>query len=395
VTNRAWRNLWFYGAIAVCLLLLAGTLTSNRQLNLRRESNFAAMWSGMLLLLVALHAFDGWALNKAVRPAVARAWLVISLVLVSLSFDEIGSLHERLPSETHLTYWLYILPFALAYACLSVYALCVLYRSDDYRWNALLICAAFVLFGTVAIQEEIEWRLSLPSHLKPIRGAIEEGTELLGMILLLKATMANTRGLLSRVGPSTFPTLEAVRAWRSPGLWIGLVGAPLVAWGTVNLPPDRWGHGIPANWPPTAVFLLAAFCAIRPFLDGTGGVRWTGWALAAVCLVGCTQMILRIDSPKELPVLGLIAGAAAVLWIVDSRYAFRAYLPAVVFLFAVLGAAWQFSHSELALYGAVLWVALAVYFVNSAPLVVEGGSVEPRELPARPLRHRTPERSTA
>ena len=369
MSSRKWRALWFYGAIVVCLLLLAGTVFSVRDLNLRRESNFAAMWSGLLLLLVALHAFDGRELNKSVEPAVARAWLVISLVLVSLSFDEIGSLHERLPSETHLMYWLYVLPFALTYAGLAVYALVVLYRSDRYRRAAQLILLAFLLFGSVAIQEEIEWRLNVARQWKPIRGAIEEGTELLGMILLLKATMANTRGILSRGERAVFPMLEAVRAWRLPVLAVGLVGAPLIAWATVSIPPDRWNHGLPATWPPTAVFLLAAICALKPFLDGTSGLRWTGWLLAGVCLIGCTMMTFKIGGPKVLPLMGLATAASIVLWVLDSRYAVRVYLPAAIGLVAGLAITWIFSHSEFMRYWLVLWVALGHYYVNSAPLV--------------------------
>ena len=126
MNNKKWQALWFYGAIVVCLLLLAATVNSIKPFNLRTESNFAALWSGMLLFLVALDAFDGRALHRSDKPVVGRAWLMISLVLVTLSFDEIGSLHERLPSETQLGYWLWVLPFALVYACMAAYALLVL-----------------------------------------------------------------------------------------------------------------------------------------------------------------------------------------------------------------------------------------------------------------------------
>ncbi len=78
------------------------------------------------------------------------------MVLVTLSFDEIGSLHERLPADTHLQYWLWVSPFALAYACMSAYALLVLYRSEEHRQSAKLIFLGFLLFASAALQEEIE-----------------------------------------------------------------------------------------------------------------------------------------------------------------------------------------------------------------------------------------------
>ncbi len=139
MNNNRWQALWLYGVIVVCVLLVATTLASIGPFNLRNESNFAALWSGMLLLLVAIHAFDGRAQHRTDNPVVGRAWLIISLILVTLSFDEIGSLHERLPSETHLQYWLWVLPFALVYAGMAAYALVVLYRTEQTRWSAKLI----------------------------------------------------------------------------------------------------------------------------------------------------------------------------------------------------------------------------------------------------------------
>ncbi len=257
---------------------------------------------------------------------------------------------------------------------MAVYSLVVLYRTDRYRRSAILICLGFLLFGSVAVQEEIEWRLDWSSHMKPIRGAIEEGTELLGMILALSASMLNTRGLLSRNGRSTFPVLEAVRAWRSPVLALGLVAAPLVALGTVNLPPDRWSHGLPAEWPPAAIFLLAACAAIRPSLSGTRNWDWLGWGLAAICLIGCATTTFDVESRTSFQVLGVISAVAVPIWIIDSRYALRSYAPAALFLAASLGVAWFLSESVLVRYCLLAYVALGLYYVNSAQPARPGSS---------------------
>ena len=367
INNNKWPALWFYGASTVCLLLVVATVNGIGLFSLRNESNPAALWSGMLLLLIAIHAFDGHSQHQSDNPSVGRAWLVISMILVSLSFDEIGSLHERLPSDTHLQYWLWVSPFALVYACASAYALLVLYRSEEYRWSAKLIFLGFLLFASVALQEEIEWRLDLPEHLKPIRGGIEEGSELLGMILLLRASMINTRGLLSRTGASAFPVMEAVESWRTPVLALGLVGGPLVSIFTVNLDANPSNHGSPADWFPAAVFLLAAFAAIRPFLKGEGRLDLSGWILAGICFIGCLSTVKYIASTKVQVLMGVLSALACLTWILDSRFLPRIYLPATVFLASALVISWAFFDSDFVRYTLIQYVALGLYYVCSAP----------------------------
>jgi len=365
INNNKWPALWFYGASTVCLLLVVATVNGIGLFSLRNESNPAALWSGMLLLLIAIHAFDGRSQHQSDNPSVGRAWLVISMILVSLSFDEIGSLHERLPSDTHLQYWLWVSPFALVYACASAYALLVLYRSEEFRWSAKLIFLGFLLFASVALQEEIEWRLDLPEHLKPIRGGIEEGSELLGMILLLKASMINTRGLLSRTGESAFPAMEAVESWRTPVLALGLIGGPLVSIFTVNLDLESQTHGIPADWPATAVFFLAAFAATRPFLKGERQLDRSSLILAGICFIGCASTMLDIGSTLAQVLMGVLSALACLIWILDSRFLLRTYLPATVFLASVLVISWVFSDSEFVRYTSIQYVALSFYYVCS------------------------------
>ena len=58
MNNNKWQALWLYGASVVCLLLVAATVKSIGLFNLRGENNLAALWSGMLLLLVATKLVD-------------------------------------------------------------------------------------------------------------------------------------------------------------------------------------------------------------------------------------------------------------------------------------------------------------------------------------------------
>src|SRR3546814_8034194 len=94
--------------------------------DLRSEDNVAAWWSGILLLLNAFHAYDGYALWRERAPRMARSWASLSLLLVILSADEIGSIHERIgmiATAVSVSQWLALLPFGLVGLGLLLYTL--------------------------------------------------------------------------------------------------------------------------------------------------------------------------------------------------------------------------------------------------------------------------------
>ena len=160
--GRDWGSIWFRGAIGISIFFLFSTLIAPlnnadfKHFDIGIESNLAALWSGILLLLIALHAFDGFAAHRTEAPAVARAWLMIAMVMAALSLDEVGSFHERVPTFGGHSQWLTLLPIAVFFGSMLAYALFVLARHPLYRARALLIALGFLLFGTVAIQEYIQ-----------------------------------------------------------------------------------------------------------------------------------------------------------------------------------------------------------------------------------------------
>ena len=57
---------------------------------LNDENNVAVWWSGSLLAVAAMHAFDGHALLRDSEPRAARGWAALALILVILSADHGG-----------------------------------------------------------------------------------------------------------------------------------------------------------------------------------------------------------------------------------------------------------------------------------------------------------------
>ena len=152
-----------------------------------------------------------------------------------------------------------------------------------------------------------------------------------------------------------------------------LIGAPVIAYVSVNLPESRHDHGVPADWPAAALYLLAALGAARPIFAGRakclGGLDW---ALVAIAIVGCASTILRPESSLTLVVMTVLSVAAAIVWILGSRYSKSSYVAAVVFLSVALIGAWLWSPSDFMFYLLAQYVSLAMYWVNSSDDAISG-----------------------
>src|SRR4051794_39171152 len=82
--------------VSATIVLRFGHGLALAPLNLTNENVAAAWFSGMLLLLGALHAADGYFRLRRTDLKAALAWWVIAAMLLFLCADEIGSLHERI-----------------------------------------------------------------------------------------------------------------------------------------------------------------------------------------------------------------------------------------------------------------------------------------------------------
>src|SRR5690606_9464561 len=140
-------------------------------LGLSGENNVGAWWSGMLLLLAAMLAFDGFA-SPTKRETERRGWLALSMLLLFLSFDELASLHEHLAARSLGQ----IAALALPLVVLGCYALIQLHRGGLARRHVGLLLVAYVLLGSVPLQEYVQHSREWPSGaIYGLRAAIEEG----------------------------------------------------------------------------------------------------------------------------------------------------------------------------------------------------------------------------
>ena len=285
-TVQRWMTVWLILLVLGSVFFIIATLLNTDSginflayANLSYENNFAAWWSSMLLLVGAVHMFDGYTRWKDERPKVARGWAALSLILVVLSADECASIHERVGMLLPWGKWMNILPFVLILLGLFAYAAISLWSAADLRGRLLLILVAFSLFGFTALQEYLEHAVQWESLLTPgARASIEEGTELLGMLLLIRAALPNTQQLLAP-GRQRVDALNAPFAWRTPALVLAAVAVPFVVYLS-----DLWAgdqRGQPAEWLAATLFCLAAIAALRG-LSRASSRRKDVWPLVLI-----------------------------------------------------------------------------------------------------------------
>ena len=190
IKKRVTNIPWWKWIIVIDLALITITALIKLDINLPgfvyfdlgNEMNFAVWWSTITLFLTGVLSYELFCSKK---DGTKTAWLAISILFCALSWDEIGSLHERAFQGS----WSNYIPYAIAAVSLLIYALIKLSAKTQTRKSALLILVAFILFGSVALQEYIEHAINWTGWLIGVRVGVEEGTELLGTLLSLTAVI--------------------------------------------------------------------------------------------------------------------------------------------------------------------------------------------------------------
>lgn len=252
--RRSWYACIVGVSVALVLVTFAAYGLDNQLLyliGLGGENNIGAWWSGMLMLLAAVFAYDGYAArDKAARER--RGWLALAVLLLVLSFDEVASLHEYLSAKgtAHLA------PLAGIVLALSLYALASLYASPASRRVLVQILVAFGFLGTIPIQEHVqharEWNDPVVYGL---RAVAEEGAEIVAMLLLVAAARPNS----ARMFADRRRTALAALRLATPLMLSAAVLIPILVAATFILPYP----GGPADWLACSLFFGCALIAAR------------------------------------------------------------------------------------------------------------------------------------
>ena len=323
-------RIWLGAAVFVSVVLVVGTVLGRldmgegvayailSRLYLGFESNAAAWGSGMLLALVGVHAYDGYATHRGHDRRAGQGWLLICFVMFVLSADEVGSVHERVGNfavEIGVSPALLLAPFGAVLVGALARAFWVFLTTASERGKVLPLLIGFAFFGSVAVQEVIEHRLDLTSPWsQALRVGIEEGSELAGMLILLWVTMKNTRGLWGRAGDREPPLFELAADLRWPVAIGSIIGVAALAVFAEPARPKATGH--PADWLAAVLFLGSALGIVRrAFLLGRGSPAL--WSLAALSLVG-SVIVVDFSADRLVDFYGVTLSLRVLLLLVVS-----------------------------------------------------------------------------
>jgi len=254
------------------------------QLDLASENVAVTWYSSTLLLLgsvMALFCFVVDRKNESTRTVISWGWLMLSAMLLVLSADEVGSIHERLGmlpalnfSGTEAPGWIKVLsiPIAGVALCLITFGVVRVRRSPGALGFMLLGTA---LFGSIPLLDRMEMNLVATTYSPEVwfehdLGVhIEEGSELYGALCFLAAaSLYLLRGLaaLKRSGPEqNVETLQVPAAWAFRAVTL-LLAAMASSWFLIKSTGfssiHHEGGGFLENWYPDALAMLLAIVTL-------------------------------------------------------------------------------------------------------------------------------------
>jgi hypothetical protein len=384
-----WRKMWFWALAAFSCFLVTVTFLMglgihfpmpfmNRgTFNLQSENSLAAWFSGMMLFVAAMHAFDGFIVNQGIRKGPASAWLIISSLMAVLSLDEVGSLHERADNNIAplMGKSIPLEPFQIAIIGLLVFSFYCLWRHREYRRQVAWMSIGCMILATVPFQERMEhavdWgnsRLAFSS-----RTISEEGSELLGILIILKACLPNSGRILTGSPTNPAPVLALASHWRKLIAVLSLfVLIPIFTLFSAFI-DEAHPRGYPASWL-ASVFLLAAGISAFRAIHGSRNRRRLTAIVAYLCVLGSVGFVdFAVQDRAEAFLIGeistrmlflaILSIPMGVIWLSDWRYS-RRY--GVLFLVFILIAAMVSIRTSdpIILFGLPCLYSLLVYYVN-------------------------------
>ena len=194
---RSWYWIWLISAVLVGVMY-AFFLTkypawlhySYRGVSLSHEMSYGVWWSAICLTLAALIFANVGSIVFEDRRT-PWPWVALSVGMLALACDEVGSLHETVARAAG---WEGLLPFALLFLMIFGYAVVALLQNRASRVVAVMVMIGLGMFGSVVALELLEHDYSFQHPFwRRARQVGEEAIELIAMGILISAALVAMR----------------------------------------------------------------------------------------------------------------------------------------------------------------------------------------------------------
>ncbi len=325
-------------------------------ISLGQEENYAVWWSGICLFIASSLFYKIASANPTLKSS--WKWGVLSLAMLALAFDEIGSLHEVV---SKFGGWEALIPFALIFIVGFMAALFVLVRTPGYRIAAVLIFLGIALFASVALLEFVEHNLELTNRQQRRRLLIEEGVELFAMSLIIIAGLIS----MKREGITQRSLSEVIGNTRQlffhPTLVFALFGIQFVAISGFAVPhAGMFSEGNPASVFPIFMYYILSMMCIHIGHVQRNYVLWWGFAglflFTSLCqILSVISLILRLQFnfyyflyPPSTWMVTLIPMAVLCAVFLFNRWiSLRKLIPELILVFCVIIFLYPDNHSYM------------------------------------------------
>jgi len=259
---------------------LVGFLHQNFRLDI--EMNLAVWWAGACLMNGALLSYE---LYKTESQESKRNyhWIILCIILFGLSFDEIGSIHERIFEN-----WTALIITAFFGALFFIPILWKLIFTNRTHRSGIFLAVGFGLMALAIPQEYMEHHLIWPNKFLGLRAGLEEGTELFGSLMVLVGLVGQRRG---KFWPNSISRVINYPYRMTPYfLMIGLILQIFISAVTVKF-VDVSHRGNPAVFLPAFAFLILANSVFWKAYERSGYRRWI-WIFFSLLLYLASSLTL-------------------------------------------------------------------------------------------------------
>jgi hypothetical protein len=272
------------------------------QANLATENVLASWWSSMFLFGISIVALLCSAVIADGRPTArleTTGWRVLAAIFLFLSWDEMGSIHERfslIQDQFHIFdagFLIWLIPFILLVPAVMAPFAWIYLRQN--RLALFLFVAGLLLYCSVPLQEKMEMlayeAAGAAWHRPVLFLLLEEGAELLGATCFLMSFLVYFR---ARQAANGADLIRIVARLCEPRNMAVAASAAAIAMYLVNsfLPTLR-GFGVAGNWFPSVVAFASALLVALLLAKRAAETRWEAAALHGVLLFGliCSSFI--------------------------------------------------------------------------------------------------------